>query len=120
MVNHDAAGSDGAAQTFIMALSNTTLLHVHIYADGEIARDELSQGKVQAVMAPGMFTFASIFLIMMAAQSFTQDRENGMMKRIRTTPITPSEFMTGQVFGLYAHSPNPGCTRLRRVLFDGF
>jgi ABC-2 type transport system permease protein len=48
-------------------------------------------------MAPGMFTFASIFLIMMVAGSFTQDRENGMMKRIRITPTTPAEFMTSQV-----------------------
>jgi ABC-2 type transport system permease protein len=48
-------------------------------------------------IAPGMFTFASIFLIMMVAQSFTQDRENGMMKRIRITPTTPIEFMTSQV-----------------------
>ena len=48
-------------------------------------------------IAPGMFTFASIFLIMMVAQSFTQDRENGMMKRIRMTPTTPTEFMASQV-----------------------
>jgi ABC-2 type transport system permease protein len=48
-------------------------------------------------MAPGMFTFASIFLIMMVAQSFTQDRENGMLKRIRITPTTPTEFMASQV-----------------------
>lgn len=48
-------------------------------------------------IAPGMFTFASIFLIMMVAQSFTQDRENGMMKRIRVTPTSPTEFMTSQV-----------------------
>jgi ABC-2 type transport system permease protein len=48
-------------------------------------------------MAPGMFTFASIVLIMMVAQSFTQDRENGMMKRIRITPTTPTEFMSSQV-----------------------
>jgi ABC-2 type transport system permease protein len=48
-------------------------------------------------MAPGMFTFASIFLIMVVAQSFTQDRENGMLKRIRITPTTPTEFMTSQV-----------------------
>ncbi len=48
-------------------------------------------------IAPGMFTFASIFLIMMVAQSFTQDRENGMMKRIRITPTTPAEFMASQV-----------------------
>ena len=47
--------------------------------------------------APGMFTFASIFLIMMVAGSFTEDRENGMMKRIRITPTTPTEFMASQV-----------------------
>ncbi|MGQ9597460.1 MAG: ABC transporter permease [Thermoproteota archaeon] len=48
-------------------------------------------------MAPGMFTFASIYILMMVAQSFVQDRENGMMKRIRMTPITPVEFMIGQM-----------------------
>ncbi len=48
-------------------------------------------------IAPGMFTFASIFLIMMVAQSFAQDRDNGMMKRIRITPTTPTEFMASQV-----------------------
>jgi len=48
-------------------------------------------------IAPGMFTFASIFLIMMVAQSFVGDRENGMMKRIRVSPTTPAEFMTSQV-----------------------
>jgi len=46
---------------------------------------------------PGMFTFASIFLIMMVAGSFTEDRESGMMKRIRITPTTPTEFMISQV-----------------------
>jgi len=36
----------------------------------------------------------------MAAQSFTQDHsrsKNGVIKRIRTTPITSTEFMTSQV-----------------------
>jgi len=53
-------------------------------------------------IAPGMFTFASIFLIMMVAQSFATDRENGMMKRIRITPTTPTEFMTAQVLSYMA------------------
>jgi len=48
-------------------------------------------------IAPGMFTFASIFLIMMVGQSFAQDRENGMMKRIRITPTSSTEFMASQV-----------------------
>ncbi len=58
---------------------------------------EVTQVSAFDFMAPGMFTFASIFLIMMVAQSFTQDRENGMMKRIRITPTTPTEFMMSQV-----------------------
>lgn len=48
-------------------------------------------------ITPGVFTFASIFLLMMVAQSFTQDRDNGMMKRIRMSPATPTEFMASQV-----------------------
>ena len=58
---------------------------------------EVKQASTLDFIAPGMFTFASIFLIMMVAQSFTQDRENGMMKRIRISPVTPTEFMASQV-----------------------
>lgn len=58
---------------------------------------EVKQTSTFDYFAPGMFTFASIFMIMIVAQSFATDRENGMMKRIRITPITPSEFMTAQV-----------------------
>jgi ABC-type multidrug transport system permease subunit len=39
---------------------------------------------------------------MMVAQSFATDRENGMMKRIRITPTTPTEFMTSQVLSYMA------------------
>lgn len=182
VVNMDRANSVNSSQIFLTALSNTKILSIQIYADNQTAQNDLSQGKVQAVMiipttfsqssasyqaapnaptkwvnatislyldkgsvvatqaippivqqvlaaftgenrqvtpspinlqtasfvevkqasaldfmAPGMFTFASIFLIMMVAQSFAQDRENGMMKRIRITPTTPTEFMTSQV-----------------------
>ncbi len=58
---------------------------------------EVKQASALDFIAPGMFTFASIFLIMMVAQSFTQDRENGMMKRIRISPISATEFMTSLV-----------------------
>jgi len=179
VVNMDYAN---LSQAFIAALSDTKILSVQVYADNQTAQNDLSQGKVQAIivipesfsqslisyheepndpskwinatvslyldkgsvvatqaippiiqqilsaftdgnaqptptpislqvaslveakqlsafefMAPGMFTFASIFLIMMVAQSFTQDRENGMLKRIRITPTTPTEFMASQV-----------------------
>ncbi len=40
---------------------------------------------------PGLFAFATIFLIMIVAQSFTLDRQRGLLRRIRTTPATPSD-----------------------------
>ena len=46
-------------------------------------------------MAPGIFAFAAIFLIMVVAQSFTVDRERGLLRRISTTPATSAEFVTG-------------------------
>lgn len=47
-------------------------------------------------MAPGIFTFAAIFLIMIVAQSFTEDRERGLLRRINTTPTTSAEVMASQ------------------------
>ncbi|MBU7033299.1 MAG: ABC transporter permease, partial [Theionarchaea archaeon] len=41
--------------------------------------------------------YAAIFLIMTVAQSFTSDRETGLLRRINTTPITASEVMLSQV-----------------------
>jgi hypothetical protein len=49
------------------------------------------------LMAPGIFTYAAIFLTMTVAGSFTVDREKGLLKRISTTPLTAGEFMTSQV-----------------------
>jgi ABC-type multidrug transport system permease subunit len=46
--------------------------------------------------APGLFAFAAIFLTMIVAQSFTEDREKGLLRRINITPTTPTEFMTSQ------------------------
>ncbi|MGA1974783.1 MAG: ABC transporter permease [Conexivisphaerales archaeon] len=44
-------------------------------------------------MVPGLFAFSAIFLTMMVAQSFTMDREKGLLLRINTTPTKASEFM---------------------------
>ena len=43
--------------------------------------------------APGLFAFASIYLITMVAGSFTSDRESGMLNRIVVTPATSSDVM---------------------------
>jgi ABC-2 type transport system permease protein len=47
--------------------------------------------------APGLFAFASIFLTMIVAQSFTLDRELGLLRRINVTPTSATEFMSSQV-----------------------
>jgi len=79
---------------FVDQTQRQTLTPINMQIASLIETEQLSAFEY---MAPGMFTFASIFIIMIVAQAFTQDRENGMMKRIRTTPITPTEFMTSQV-----------------------
>jgi ABC-2 type transport system permease protein len=43
--------------------------------------------------APGLFAFASIYLIMMVAGSFTGERESGILNRIIVTPATSSDIM---------------------------
>jgi ABC-2 type transport system permease protein len=58
--------------------------------------------KVQAssvfdVFAPGLFAFASIYMIMMVAQSYTSDRENGLLSRILVTPTTSADVVMGTV-----------------------
>ncbi|MDH5634868.1 MAG: ABC transporter permease [Candidatus Bathyarchaeota archaeon] len=46
--------------------------------------------------APGFFAFFAIFSIMTVAQSFIFEREKGLLRRIRTTPTSSSEFMASQ------------------------
>ncbi len=45
------------------------------------------------VMAPGLYAYACIFIIMTVAQSFSDDREQGLLERINTTPTSSSEFI---------------------------
>ncbi len=48
-------------------------------------------------MAPGIFAFASIFVIMIVAQALTEERDGGLLKRMGTTPLKSHEFMLSQV-----------------------
>ncbi len=48
-------------------------------------------------MAPGLFAFASIFLVLMVSGSFVSDRQSGLLRRINITPTTPTEFMLSHV-----------------------
>ncbi len=42
-------------------------------------------------MAPGIFAFAAIFMIMIVGQSMTADRDSGLLNRIATTPVTSAD-----------------------------
>jgi ABC-2 type transport system permease protein len=80
----------------------TTLSGAHATAVAlpvQIASPSLVQATKQSAfdyMVPGIFAYAVIFLTMTVAQSFTVDREKGLLRRINTTPTTPAEFMTSQ------------------------
>ena len=51
-----------------------------------------------AFMAPGMFGYAAIFLIMIVAQAMTGEREQGLLRRISVTPTTIGDIFASQVF----------------------
>ncbi len=48
-------------------------------------------------MVPGLFGYACIFIIMTVAQAFSEDREQGLLKRINITPTTSGEFMGSNI-----------------------
>ncbi|MFQ5831256.1 MAG: ABC transporter permease [Candidatus Thorarchaeota archaeon] len=73
----------------------TTLdLPVNIGSPAMVEASTLSQWDF---MAPGIFAFASIFMIMIVAQSLTEERDGGLLKRLGTTPLKSQEFMLSQV-----------------------
>jgi ABC-2 type transport system permease protein len=49
------------------------------------------------MFAPGLFAFASIYMIMMVAQSYTAEKENGLLSRILVTPTTSADIIMGSV-----------------------
>ncbi len=48
-------------------------------------------------LVPGIFAYGAIFITMTVGGSFSSDREDGRLRRLSTTPLTASEFMTSQV-----------------------
>ena len=48
-------------------------------------------------LVPGLIVYAVIFVIMTIAQSFSTERQEGLLKRLNTTPMTSSEFMGSQI-----------------------
>jgi ABC-type multidrug transport system permease subunit len=83
------------------------VLTLTLYGDRAAPQSPISVGSPSLVEAdqltmfdyfvPGLFAFAAIFMIMTVGQSFTVDREKGLLRRIGTTPTSSTEFMLSQV-----------------------
>ena len=48
-------------------------------------------------MVPGMFSYAAIFTSMLVAQVFTEERQQGLLKRVAFTPTSSGEIFIGQI-----------------------
>lgn len=48
-------------------------------------------------LMPGIFAYGAIFITMTVGGSFASDREDGRLRRLNTTRLTPGEFMASKV-----------------------
>ena len=67
-----------------------TIVFIFAFADPELGMNLNS-------VVPGLIVYAVIFVIMTIAQSFSTERQEGLLKRLNTTPMTSSEFMGSQI-----------------------
>ncbi|PWI48300.1 hypothetical protein CEE45_07545 [Candidatus Heimdallarchaeota archaeon B3_Heim] len=49
------------------------------------------------LMAPGMFAFAAIFLTIIVAEGFVEERTEGLLRRIQVTPTSPTDVILSSV-----------------------
>jgi ABC-2 type transport system permease protein len=80
------------AYLFLMILFPATLTLVFGLAFGTVASKVPGKSQFD-FMVPGLFAYACIFIIMIVGQTFSDDREKGLLQRINLTPTTSSEFM---------------------------
>ncbi|UCE16050.1 MAG: ABC transporter permease [Candidatus Bathyarchaeota archaeon] len=80
------------ANLFLMLLFPMvlTLTFGVVFGDPELGMDI-------NVLVPGLISYACIFIIMTIAQSFTTERQEGLLKRMNTTPMTAGEFMGSHI-----------------------
>jgi ABC-2 type transport system permease protein len=78
--------------TLVMGEQPTIQLPVHLGIPSLVEAESLTTFDH---FTPGIFAFAVIFLLMIVAQSFTVDREKGLLRRINTTPASPFEVILG-------------------------
>jgi len=68
-----------------------TIMFGFIFGDPEF-------GMSMNTTAPGLFAYACIFIIMTVAQGFTEMRDQGVLRRLNTTPMTSADFIASEIF----------------------
>jgi ABC-2 type transport system permease protein len=67
-----------------------TIVFLFAFSDPEMGMDVNS-------LVPGLIVYAVIFFIMTIAQSFSSERQEGLLRRLKTTPMTSAEFMGSRI-----------------------
>ncbi|UCG04374.1 MAG: ABC transporter permease [Candidatus Heimdallarchaeota archaeon] len=67
---------------------------VHIGTPSQVSVERYTQFDY---MAPGMFAFAAIFLTLIVAEGFTEERMKGILRRIQLTPTSPGDIVLSNI-----------------------
>lgn len=82
---------------FIILLLPIALTLIMGFAFGSIYVENYGwtteSGYIFDFIVPGLFALNGLFIALPVALSFSEDREQGLLKRINTTPTTSAEFM---------------------------
>jgi ABC-2 type transport system permease protein len=64
---------------------------------GDLSLVDAEQFTQFDLMAPGLFVFAVIFLVMIVAEVFSTERAEGLLQRIQVTPTSPTEIVSSSL-----------------------
>jgi ABC-2 type transport system permease protein len=67
-----------------------TIVFLFAFSDPEL-------GMSVNFFVPGLIAYAIIFVILTVAQSFSSERQEGLLRRLSTTPMTSIEFMGSRI-----------------------
>ncbi len=80
------------AHLFIILLLPIILTLIFALMFGSIIIEDIGKS-VFEFLVPGLYAFSGLFIAIPVALSFSEDREQGLLKRINTTPLTGGEFI---------------------------
>ncbi|MFX0020580.1 MAG: ABC transporter permease [Promethearchaeota archaeon] len=86
---------------FIVLLLPVALILIFGFAFGGTYVEDYGwtgqDGTIFEFLVPGFIALSGLFMAIPVALSFTEDREQGLLKRINTTPTTATEFMGSHI-----------------------